>query len=235
MGDTSSWLCPYCNHYAVIGESNSSVKNHNIPLEDPCGMSWLRLQTTVVICPNPICREYVITAELVNVGGGFSSTVKKWNLRPQSRAKPWPSYIPKLIRQDYEEACLICDLSPKASATLSRRCLQGMIRDFHGVRDKPNLYQEIEAIRDHVEPMVWEAMDAVRQIGNIGAHMEKDINLIVEVEPQEASALIELIEMLFKEWYVARNERQQQLHAVIEAARGKQTQQQANDRLDDIQ
>ena len=32
---------------------------------------------------------------------------------------------------------------------------------------------------------MWQAIDAVRSIGNIGAHMEKDINLIVDVDPEE--------------------------------------------------
>ena len=56
-----------------------------------------------------------------------------------------------------------------------------------------------------------EGIDHVRSVGNIGAHMEQDINLIIEVDPGEAQALIGLIEMLFSEWYVARHQRQQKL------------------------
>jgi len=56
-----------------------------------------------------------------------------WDLRPQSSAIPQPDYIPEQIKNDYEEACSILSLSPKASATLARRCLQGMIRDFWGI------------------------------------------------------------------------------------------------------
>lgn len=41
--------------------------------------------------------------------------------------------------------------------------------------------------------------------------MEKDIDVIVEVDPDEAQALINLIELLFEEWYVARNKRQESL------------------------
>jgi len=37
-----------------------------------------------------------------------------------------------------------------------------------------------------VDPLTWEAIDAVRKLGNIGAHMEKDINVIVDVDPEEA-------------------------------------------------
>jgi hypothetical protein len=51
--------------------------------------------------------------------------------------------------------------------------------------------------------------------------MEKDINLIIEVEPQEASLLINLIELLIKEWYIQRHEREVQLNAIIELSKGK--------------
>lgn len=74
-----------------------------------------------------------------------------------------------------------------------------MIRDFWGVNGKSNLYEEINAIEDKVDPDMWEAIDFVRKIGNIGAHMEKEIDKIIEVELDEAQTLIELIEMLMEE------------------------------------
>lgn len=90
---------------------------------------------------------------------------------------------------------------------------------FRGI-SRGRLIDEIEAltaavadgsaVRGVTEETV-EAIDHVRGIGNIGAHMERDINLIVPVDPGEAQALIELIEMLFEEWYVARAKRQQKL------------------------
>jgi hypothetical protein len=35
--------------------------------------------------------------------------------------------------------------------------------------------------------------------------MEKDVNLIVDIEPGEVQMLIDLIEMLFDEWYVEKH------------------------------
>jgi hypothetical protein len=61
----------------------------------------------------------------------------------------------------------------------------------------------------------------VRHIGNIGAHMEKDIDLIIYVEPQEASALIGLIEMLLEDWYIDRYEKQQQLQNIVKISEKK--------------
>ena len=108
---------------------------------------------------------------------------------------------------------MIVSLSPKASATLSRRCLQGMIRDFFGI-SLPTLKAEIDAINNKVDPLVWQAIEAVRKVGNIGAHMEKDINVIVDVEPNEAELLVGLIEFLIKDWYVARDNKTQHLNKI---------------------
>jgi hypothetical protein len=50
-----------------------------------------------------------------------------------------------------------------------------MIRDFWGIK-KARLVDEIEAIAEKTDADTWAAIDSVRKIGNIGAHMEKDIN-----------------------------------------------------------
>ena len=55
---------------------------------------------------------------------------------PASFAVQFPEYVPVQIRSDYEEAYAILSISPKASATLSRRCLQGMIHDFWDIHEK---------------------------------------------------------------------------------------------------
>lgn len=52
--------------------------------------------------------------------------------------------------------------------------------------------------------------------------MEKDINIIVDVEPNEAQMLIELVEMLFQEWYIARHTRNERLQAITALGTQKQ-------------
>lgn len=157
--------------------------------------------------------------------------LKSWPLIPTSTAIPQPDYIPKPIVEDYYEACTIRDLSPKASATLARRCLQGMIRDFCGIADK-TLHRELDRLRKQVDENAApagvtiedvEAIDHVRSVGNIGAHMEKDINQVIDVDPGEAQALIELIELLLDDWYVARHQRRQKLEKIASIAAEKKT------------
>ena len=189
-------------------------------------MGHRRYTITGLICPNPECQNHVVTvafAELTVYKGDLIESGRRggYQVVPQGkkpRFKDYPDYIPAVILDDYREACSISDLSPKASATLARRCLKGMIRDFWGVIDKPNLHQEILAIKDSVDPVVWQAILDVKSIGNIGAHMEKDINLIVDVSADEADLLLEMVEMLLDDWYVARHEKQQKLQRIKDIA-----------------
>lgn len=186
----------------------------------------------VIECRNPDCNRRALTVRLheweqVQVpGGGFGRTsgklVKRWNLVPQSRAIAWPEYIPQAIQKDYSEACDIESSSPKASAALSRRCLQGIIRDFYGT-SKARLVDEIDALESRVDGPVLEALHALREIGNIGAHPERDPTIIVEVEQGEASKMIDLLELLIRETYVARHERDAALQRVKEIARQKRS------------
>lgn len=226
MANDYSWSCPYCRQVATIQSDNVSSDFHNFDKNNKLGQ--LGIRTYVTVCPNSQCREFTITAALyeANYNQGWRAVgepIIAWNLKPQSSAKPFPAYIPVPLLQDYEEACLICSLSPKASATLSRRCLQGIVRDFWGI-SKSRLIDEINELKGKIDSTTWEAIDAVRSLGNIGAHMEKDINLIVDVEPEEANLLIHLIEVLLEEWYIRRHEREEHMLKVIESAKAKKAQ-----------
>lgn len=223
---SSSWKCPFCNQYATITEDNYSEDSFYFHMDNKYGHQCVEL--CAIVCPNEECKEYTLKASLYDQEhiaslGRFVNkqpSKAKWQLIPRSLAKVFPDYIPIPIRNDYEEACLIRDLSPKASATLARRCLQGMIRDFWGIK-KSRLVDEIVGLEEKVSSEIWQAIDAVRNVGNIGAHMEKDINMIIDVEPNEAQLLLGLIEMLFEEWYVARHERQKRLQKVAELGKKK--------------
>jgi hypothetical protein len=218
-----SWCCPFCNRHATITGENAGSNRYEFNFKNK--YAYQALHAHVVTCPNPECMEYTLTVTLhdhVERGGQWKDLEAKkvWKLIPQAAVKVFPSYVPKPILNDYEEACLIRDLSPKASATLSRRCIQGIIRDYWGI-SKGRLIDEIDALKDKVDPMTWEAIDAVRKIGNIGAHMEKDINLIVDVDPHEAGLLIGLIENLINDWYIVREERKKRMKDIVAVAEAK--------------
>lgn len=234
------WSCKYCRRRQIATEQNVSVEFCHFDVGES-KVGPLGISTRAIRCLNMGCNELNLEVQLHSAREvGLNQTyfaqgrslLPAWQLLPESSAKPQPEYIPKAIREDYREACLIRDKSPKASATLARRCLQGMIRDFCKIV-KATLDQEIKALRKlvddgnapkGVEHETIDAIDAVRKVGNIGAHMEKDVSTIIDVEPEEAQMLLELIEMLFDEWYIARDTRESRLKGLRALADAKAAQ-----------
>ncbi len=200
--------CPYCSHHATLNATDVFRYYQYINVnKSACGLIGIVIDAFT--CPNKDCRQLklkVLLKSATQYGDEGQIVRNEWQLLPQSEAKVMPDYVPQPIVEDYYEACKIKDLSPKASATLARRCLQGMIRDFHGI-SKNTLNEEIQALEDIVPSDVWTSIDAVRKVGNIGAHMKKDIDIIVNVEPEEAQLLLSLIEQLVDDWYVTRQDR----------------------------
>ncbi len=225
---TDSWNCPFCNHAAVIRAGDKTSQLAHLGIANTHGTCALYVR--FIVCPNGECKQFVLDVSLhethANAMGEMvpHAVMRHWRLVPDSNAKVYPDFVPAAIREDYQEACAIRGRSPKSAATLARRCLQGMIRDFWEVSAR-RLIDEIEEIKDKLHRKTWEAIDAVRHVGNIGAHMEKDINLIIEVEPGEAGLLIGLIETLIEDWYIARYDRQKRLDAIIEMKGQKKAQQ----------
>ena len=98
---------------------------------------------------------------------------------------------------------------------MSRRCLQGIIRNVWGVK-AGNLIDEIKQIEEKISPEALYEINLIRKTGNIGAHMEKDASLVIDIDPDEARLLIELIESLIKEWYIDKHERKKRAAALEE-------------------
>lgn len=226
-----SWKCPYCKtQTTIVEESNTSSQAHFYDSNSKFGLIGLR--TYLIVCPNPECNELVISASLHEAIGNYpgdyhispgAKLLLNWTLKPQSSAMPQPDYIPAQIRDDYYEACSILSLSPKASATLARRCLQGMIRDFWQIKED-TLFKEIDELNNQnsIDASTIKAIDAIRQIGNIGAHMEKDVNTIIDIDEGEAELLIKLLEDLFQDWYITKHEREKRNNKIQQLAQTKQ-------------
>lgn len=233
---TFNWTCPYCNRAQTVTDGRYSQVEQHFYI-GTTALGHIGLKGEAICCSNEECLKPTVRA-WVQPAGAYQNGQRYFNqkeplsdhrMMPESYAKPQPDFIPVALREDYFEACLIRDFSPKASATLSRRCLQGMIRDFCGIK-KGTLFEEVSALKSQVESgnaptgvtiESAEAIDQVRGVGNIGAHMEKEIDHIVPVDPNEAQLLIELIESLFEEWYVAREKRESRFSGIKELAASK--------------
>lgn len=142
---------------------------------------------------------------------GTDDTLKRnWVKQVSPAAGRIPGRFPNTPAQfikPYAAACGVLEVSPEASATMSRRCLEMLLTE-RGYAQQ-HLVQKIEALlketdpRRHLPVEVHECVDAVRNFGNFGAHpiTDKQSHSMIEVEPGEAEWCIEIVEQLFKHWY----------------------------------
>lgn len=210
------YKCPYCNSLCVANSDVVRRKNLSFYYDAALQATTVKPEETVVLTMGmcPACHKVsVALAPYFDNDDSYNFSFSY----PPANAFALPSYIPAAIRADYLEAVSIVNLSPKASATLARRCLQGMIHDFWGIKEK-NLNAEISSLQSKIPAAQWKAIDGLRKIGNIGAHMEKDVELIIDIDQDEARKLIKLIELLLQQWYVARHDEEQLLAEITAIA-----------------
>jgi hypothetical protein len=119
--------------------------------------------------------------------------------------KPAPSEAPKGLAEDYNQACLVLNDSPMASAALGRRCLQIILREHAKVKPQ-DLSKEIdEALASKQLPTyIANDIDAIRNIGNFAAHPIKSTNSgeIVDVEDGEAEWTLDTLVQMFDHFFV---------------------------------
>jgi hypothetical protein len=131
------------------------------------------------------------------IGKRYSSYL----FRPKAANRPPPGPdVPKELAKDYVEACLVITDSAQASAALSRRCLQHLLRKYAGVKPS-DLSKEIDEVlaTKALPSHLANSIDAIRNIGNFAAHPIKSTTTgeIVEVETGEAEWNLDVLESLF--------------------------------------
>lgn len=184
-------ICPHCLTAYNVGATLAPLGN------DKDG-AW---QASWTLCPE--CKKIVIFL-LLTKAGQRAVPVALVYPKGTSRKPPAPE-VPKPFCDDYKEACLVLDDSPKASAALSRRCLQAILREHAKTKSRDLADQIDEVLAGNLLPShLAGAIDAVRHVGNFGAHpiKSKSSGEIVDVEPGEAEWLLETLEGLFDFYFV---------------------------------
>jgi hypothetical protein len=165
-------------------------------------------QVETTTCPT--CHELIVRLRRLcpSTTGDITDlpeTLEVKLLHPPSPPRRAPDEVDEPYASDYEEAALVLSDSPKASAAVSRRLLQSIIRDKAGFK-KASLDQEIQAVIDagQVPTDLVNDLDALRTVGNFAAHPTKSTNTgeVVEVEPGEAGWLLDLLDDLFDYYFI---------------------------------
>lgn len=180
--------CPHCL------ENFTEEWNEKILQEDALGYWSVHYCT----CDNDECGKIII-----KIGLHENSAITVW---PKGSTRPpLASEIPADLTEMYKKAALVLADSPEASAALSRRCLQHLIRSKAGIT-RAKLSREIEdLVAAGILPShLSEQLNAVRTIGNFAAHPEKDeiSGAIVEVEDHEAEWNLDVLDGLFDFYFV---------------------------------
>lgn len=212
--DDMNTTCPHCLVTVFVDENRSSLG------ADTDGQ-W---SATSWKCPNcgrmtiHLQRHQHFSASEPTLPPHAAPLAEGFRVYPKSiQRNPPPSQVPEEFTKDYREAALIVNDSPKASAALSRRLLQHILREKAGANQR-NLADAIKHVitQGNVPSHVSDPLHTLREIGNFAAHPTKSTNTaeIIEVETGEAEWCLDVIDALYDYYFVVPDKAQQAKQAI---------------------
>lgn len=216
--------CPHCStpnrfERASIrlpgsGAPQSDIENFPVTDIDEAHHHELRLSC----CTE--CGKLVLVLK-EQTGKGPPAPVWTENLVwPVHIERPVPEEVPENIASDYREAVAVLGISPKASAALSRRCLQTVLREKGGA-DQYTLSSQIKHVLDQLPSNIADQLDYVKVVGDFGAHEQKDTKSreILDVEAGEAEYSLDVLDALFEHYYVGPAKSKRSMQEIREKAK----------------
>lgn len=191
--------CPHCD--VAFHEDEETWEGQLVTTEKKGGGLWA--------CGMITCPECVGVILYLGTQMSYVESFQDWYMiYPSSPSPKVSGDVPEPFRVDYIEAHLVLPISAKASAALSRRILQSVLKN-QGY-EQGNLYAQIkgalaEKHPDKVLPSgLRDLIEAVRRFGNFSAHPITDVTglQLIDVEPREAEWCLEIIDALFDHYYV---------------------------------
>jgi hypothetical protein len=218
--------CPHCNKDIHFEEADSWVYKY----EKPPDKNVTGYEITHGFCPAcgfliVLLREGMYHEEKSNYDHRewLTNHNSEDLLYPKGINRPVAEEVPERYAQDFREAASVLILSPKASAAISRRILQILLRDECQVKAS-SLANEIAEFleKSGIPSYISKAVDAIRNVGNFAAHPLKDTNTgeIMEVENGEAEWLLDVLDAMFDYIFVQPKRletRKQQLNEKLKA------------------
>ena len=181
--------CPHCAIRFF------EVWNYETVAENPTS-SW---RTKSTRCPE--CGKYTIYL----MEHSSSRKICEYMAQPLNESRPLPQEISEKFAKPFREAVSVLPFSAAASAALSRRCLQNLLREEANVQQS-NLADEIQEVIDSntLPSDLAQSIDNIRTVGNFAAHPIKSTNTgaVIEVEQNEADWLLIVLEELFDHYLV---------------------------------
>lgn len=184
--------CPHC-----LTSFHEGWSIHNFGQEAATKHTWV---LKWLDCPE--CKRRVTVFDRHAPNGQLVGSSVAY---PKGTARPISADVPEPYSTDFKEASLVLADSAPASAAISRRCVQHLLREKAGVKPS-DLSKEIDQVlkANQLPSHLAEAIDSIRNVGNFAAHPLKSTNTgeILDVEPGEAEWLLETLEGLFDFYFV---------------------------------
>ncbi|MGR3295317.1 MAG: DUF4145 domain-containing protein [Candidatus Bathyanammoxibius sp.] len=169
-----------------------------------------KTQRSILWIKCPACEKFIVYLQ----GYNYSDFTHEYlpidgtrvQIFPRGTARSsLPPEVPEVYASNYRDACNVLYASAKASAALSRRCLQHLLREKAGVKHSSLANEVDEVIKSGELPSyLSKTIDALRNYGNFASHPIKNTSTgeIIDVEPGEAEWLLETLEELFDFYFV---------------------------------
>lgn len=169
MSDTYSLICPSCGNKTPHTLTFSTNEDVTLYSTDGQGMPF---DLTLLLLKCPTCNKHSLRAniDIEDDEGIINSRIEYPNKRVL------PKDIPQEIRTSYIQAERVKHISPNAYAVLMRRILESICVDKKAVGK--TLFDKLKFLgtKNVIPPILGDASDILRKIGNIGAHAGEEVS-----------------------------------------------------------
>ena len=82
------------------------------------------------------------------------------------------------------------------------------------------MYPEIKQLKGkpEVDTHLYDALHALRGLGNVGAHPEKDPDIVIDLNQEEAEQILRVLDVALKLWFVIPQQQANELKGLTELA-----------------
>jgi hypothetical protein len=194
--------CPYCCTGINLSTSETVFEDPLLTTED--GFDKIGYSLGYGFCPE--CNNLIVTFKKGIYCYNFNRDYIEQKEETVIIYPKFPcttrlnEYIPQKYMDLFSEAEQVNNISPRASATLSRYLLQMILHEELNIK-KRNLEEEINELgsQDQVPSSLFTVLQILRRVANFAAHPKKSTHSaeIVEIEEGESTVMLALINELF--------------------------------------
>lgn len=184
--------CPYC---AGALQPDLQTQRH---IHEQIGI-W---KVHSALCP--ACNQAMILMTTASATKGSPHIEIHASLKEVHR-QPLPADVIEPYASDYDEACFVLADSPRASAALSRNCLQLLLRERGEIQPGELSSEVAQALASKTLPAeVASTLAGVVDVCNLEGNRLKNTHpgLILELAAGEAEYLLDVLEALFDFYFV---------------------------------